>query len=70
VHSGSVRLLVLLTKADKLSRREAAASLEATTAALAEFATESSDIGVVLFSALRRTGLDDVATTLHDWAHP
>jgi hypothetical protein len=23
----------------------------------------------VLFSGLRRTGLDDVATTLHGWVH-
>lgn len=70
LRNGSVRLLVLLTKADKLSRREAAASLEATSAALGEFASESSDIGVVLFSALTRGGLDDVATALYGWIHP
>jgi GTP-binding protein len=70
LRNGSVRLLVLLTKADKLSRREAAASLEATSVALSGFASESSDIGVVLFSALTRDGLADVATTLYGWAHP
>ena len=70
VRSGSVRLLVLLTKADKLGRRDAQAALQSTTAALAGYATDEADIGVALFSALKKTGLDDVATTLHAWAHP
>ncbi|HET9821377.1 MAG TPA: ribosome biogenesis GTP-binding protein YihA/YsxC [Burkholderiaceae bacterium] len=70
VRSGSVRLLVLLTKADKLSRREADAALRATTEVLAPYASEEADIGVTLFSALKRTGLDDVAQTLYAWAHP
>lgn len=67
VRTGEVRLLVLLTKADKLSRREAGASLRATTEALAPYSSESADIGVTLFSALKKTGLDDVAQTLHGW---
>jgi GTP-binding protein len=67
VGSGAVRLLVLLTKADKLSRREADASLRATTEALGAYASESADIGITLFSALKRTGLDDVAMTLRGW---
>ncbi|WP_119290151.1 ribosome biogenesis GTP-binding protein YihA/YsxC [Azohydromonas sediminis] len=70
VRTGEVRLLVLLTKADKLSRREADAALRSTSQALGEFASEASDIGVALFSALTRAGLDDVAQTLHGWAHP
>lgn len=70
VRTGEVRLLVLLTKADKLSRREADAALRSTSQALGEFASEASDIGVALFSALTRAGLDDVAQTLHAWAHP
>ncbi|MCI1192505.1 ribosome biogenesis GTP-binding protein YihA/YsxC [Calidifontimicrobium sp. SYSU G02091] len=70
VRTGEVRLLVLLTKADKLSRREADAALRSTSQALGEFASEASDIGVALFSALTRDGLDDVAQTLHAWAHP
>ena len=70
IRNGSVRLLVLLTKADKLSRREADASLAATTAALAPYASDEADVGVTLFSALKRTGLDDVAMTLHGWVHP
>jgi GTP-binding protein len=70
LRNGTVKLLVLLTKADKLSRKEADASLNATTAALGAYATDESDIGVVLFSALKRTGLDDAAQTLYAWAHP
>ena len=70
VRTGQVRLLVLLTKADKLSRREADAALRGASAALGDFASEASDIGVALFSALARTGVDDVAVTLHGWAHP
>ena len=70
VTPGQVRLLVLLTKADKLSRGEAQAALAATRELLAEFASEESDIGVTLFSALARTGVGDVAETLYAWAHP
>jgi GTP-binding protein len=67
VRSGQVKLLVLLTKADKLSRKEADASLNATTAALGAYAGDESDIGVTLFSALKRTGVADVAQTLRSW---
>jgi GTP-binding protein len=67
--NGSVRLLVLLTKSDKLNRREADAVLRATSDALAGYSSESADIGVVLFSASKRTGLDDVASTLWGWVH-
>ena len=67
VGSGQVRLLVLLTKADKLSRREAAAALAAAQSALAELCTEESDVAVTLFSALKRQGVDDAATTLREW---
>jgi len=70
VRSGEVRLLVLLTKADKLSRREADAALHHAQAALGGYASDASDVGVALFSALHRTGVDDVAQALHDWAHP
>jgi GTP-binding protein len=70
VLTGDVRLLVLLTKADKLSRREADAKLAATTAQLGEGVTPSSDIGVALFSALDGRGVDDVADTLLEWVRP
>ena len=67
--NGEVRLLVLLTKADKLNRSEAQAALRQAQEVLAEVSTESADIGVVLFSALSRQGLGDVAETLHGWIH-
>jgi GTP-binding protein len=67
VRNGAVRLLVLLTKADKLSRREADASLRTTTEALGAYSSDEADVGIVLFSALKRTGLEDVATTLRSW---
>jgi GTP-binding protein len=69
VTTGEVRLLVLLTKCDKLSRREADASLRAVTQDLGVLASENADIGVALFSALKRTGVDDVSATLHEWVH-
>ncbi|MDE2614510.1 MAG: YihA family ribosome biogenesis GTP-binding protein [Burkholderiales bacterium] len=67
VVSGQVRLLVLLTKADKLNRREADAALARAQALLAGVASEAADIGVTLFSAQSRRGLDDVAEVLHGW---
>lgn len=68
--TGEVRLLALLTKADKLNRREADAALAKAQDLLGEVASENADIGVVLFSALSRRGLDDVAEALHGWVHP
>jgi GTP-binding protein len=65
--SGTVRLLVLLTKADKLSRREAAQSLATAEALLGARATAEADVGVALFSALSRTGVTDAATHLREW---
>jgi GTP-binding protein len=70
LNSGQVRLLALLTKADKLSRREAQESLANAQGLLGEMASEEADIGVTLFSALNRTGLGDVAETLHGWTRP
>ncbi|HEY6353254.1 MAG TPA: ribosome biogenesis GTP-binding protein YihA/YsxC [Burkholderiaceae bacterium] len=68
VASGDVKLLALLTKADKINRRDAQRSLTTAQEVLAEVATEHSDIGVTLFSALSGQGLDDVALTLRAWA--
>ncbi len=70
VVTGEVRLLVLLTKADKLNRREADAALAAAEEVLGALATENADIGVTLFSALKRQGLGDAAETVHGWARP
>jgi GTP-binding protein len=64
---GAVRLLVLLTKADKLSRREAQAALMAAQELLGALDVEHADIGVTLFSALARQGVDDAAQVLHGW---
>jgi GTP-binding protein len=70
VGRGEVKLLVLLTKADKLARNEAQAALAAMQALLGEFGTEQADIGVALFSALKKSGVEDAALALHAWAHP
>jgi GTP-binding protein len=70
VNTGAVRLLVLLTKADKLSRKESDAALRAAGQVLGELATEQADVHVTLFSALKKTGVGDVAAVLHGWAHP
>lgn len=69
VRTGAVKLLVLLTKADKLNRKEAAESLRAAQAVLAEtVVTDESDVGIVLFSALKKVGVGDVAMSLKEWA--
>jgi GTP-binding protein len=65
---GAVRLLVLLTKVDKLTRSAAALALSSAQALLAETCPENADIGVALFSALKRIGVDDAAVVLHAWA--
>ena len=67
VATGEVRLLVLLTKADKLTRREADKALADAQLVLGEIANENTEIAVTLFSALSRHGLADVAETLHGW---
>ena len=69
VATGEVKLLVLLTKADKLNRKEAQQSLQAATEVLGRVATEASDVGITLFSALKKSGVGDAAQTLHAWAH-
>jgi GTP-binding protein len=69
IGSGEIRLLVLLTKSDKLNRKEAQAALAATQDFLAEMVTEESDVSVTLFSALKKQGVADVAQILHAWAH-
>jgi GTP-binding protein len=67
--NGEVRLLALLTKADKLNRSQAQLALQKAQAELADMTTESADISVTLFSALSRQGLGDVAETLYQWTH-
>ncbi len=67
VGTGEVKLLVLLTKVDKLSRNEAARSLTSAQKVLAELATDVADISITLFSALSRQGLGDAALVLRNW---
>lgn len=70
LRNGAVRLLVLLTKIDKLNRSEAAAALRAAQQRIASLATEESDISVTTFSMLKGTGVGDVVEALHAWVVP
>ena len=70
VGNGSVKLLVLLTKADKLNRAESNAALASAQTALGEVTTDEAEVAVSLFSALDKTGVGDAAQILYDWAHP
>jgi GTP-binding protein len=71
IYAGEISLLVLLTKADKLNRKEQTAILRQTQDLLASYVlTEQSDIGVALFSALKNQGVADAARQLHEWAQP
>jgi GTP-binding protein len=58
-----LKFLVVLTKADKLTRSEGAKALS-----IAKLQAGGGEVR--LFSATKRTGLDDIATLLWDWAHP
>jgi GTP-binding protein len=69
VGNGSVKLLVLLTKADKLNRREANEALAAAQAVLGEHSTDEADVSMALFSALKKSGVGDAACVLHGWVH-
>ncbi|MBL8279960.1 MAG: YihA family ribosome biogenesis GTP-binding protein [Pelomonas sp.] len=69
VATGEIKLLVLLTKSDKLNRKEADAALRATGEFLSGMTTEDSDVAVTLFSALKKSGVGEVALALHEWAH-
>ena len=67
VGRGEVKLLVLLTKSDKLNRSEQAKAISSAGQQLGEVATEASDISLVLFSALSRMGVEDAALVMHSW---
>ncbi|MDP3700199.1 MAG: ribosome biogenesis GTP-binding protein YihA/YsxC [Hylemonella sp.] len=58
-----LKFLVILTKADKLTRSEGAK-------ALSIMKLQAGGGEVRLFSATKRTGIEDVATLLWQWAHP
>ena len=61
--SEGLKLLVLLTKADKLTRAEQ-------NKVLSIVRLQAGGGEVKLFSALKKQGLDDAAMLLWDWAHP
>lgn len=69
VGNGSVRLLVLLTKADKLNRSEASAALAGAQGVLGELVTDEADVAMSLFSALHGSGVGDAAKLLYAWVH-
>lgn len=58
-----LKFLVILTKADKLTRSEGAKVLSITK-------LQAGGGEVMLFSATKRTGIEDVAQLLWDWVHP
>lgn len=58
-----LKFLVILTKADKLTRAEQ-------TKALSIMKLQAGGGEVRLFSATKRQGIDEVATLLWQWAHP
>lgn len=58
-----LKFLVLLTKADKLNRTEGAKALS-----IAKLQAGGGEVR--LFSALKKQGVDEVATTLYQWMHP
>jgi GTP-binding protein len=58
-----LKFLLLLTKADKLTRSEQAKALS-----IARLQSAGGE--VKLFSALKRQGVDDTAQLLWDWTHP
>jgi GTP-binding protein len=58
-----LKFLVLLTKADKLTRSEGAKALS-----IARLQAGGGEVR--LFSALKRQGVDEAAQLLWDWAHP
>ena len=70
LRNGAVKLLVVMTKADKLTKVQGAKALQTSIAQIADIASDGSDISALLFSALNKTGLDDFAITMHAWAHP
>ncbi len=67
--NGCVRLLVLLTKSDKLNRSEATAALASAQQVLGEITTEQADVSVAPFSALKKSGVEEAAMLLYAWAH-
>jgi GTP-binding protein len=68
--NGSVKLLVLLTKIDKLNRRERDKSVVEATRMIEGVATQETDFALATLSALSRIGVADVARFLDECVHP
>ena len=62
--ASGLRLLVLLTKSDKLSRGAAAATVQQVRRALAQYPAEHA---VLAFSALKKSGVEDTLGLLEGW---
>jgi len=69
VVNGSVKLLVLLTKIDKLNRREGDKAVAEATRVVEEMATDETDFALATMSALSRVGVPDVARFLDECVH-
>ena len=69
IGNGSVKVLTLLTKTDKLNRSQIAATTQRASDVLGEVASEEGDLSLIAFSALSRAGVDDAAQVLYRYAH-
>ena len=67
VQNGSVKLLTLLTKIDKLSRNDASRALKQAEATLERVSSDEADVSLLAFSALRRAGVGEAAEVLFHW---
>ncbi len=67
IANGSVRLLALLTKADKLNRSQTADALRRASELLGEMTSAEADVSLAAFSALSRAGVGDAARLLYEW---
>jgi GTP-binding protein len=64
IANGSVGLVTLLTKSDKLSKRHVAKALDDANLVLGSIATEASDISLTAFSAFDAKSVGAVARTI------
>ena len=70
IRNGSVKLLTLLTKMDKLGRSEATLAMTRARSGLDRVSTAEADVSLLGFSALRRAGVDEAAEQLRRWIDP
>jgi len=70
VINGSVKLLVVLTKIDKLNRRERDKAVSDATRIVGAAATHETDFALATLSALSRVGVAEVARFLDECVHP